>query len=511
MPDKINKRLVLVDDEEMVISSIKNFLLLETEYEVSSFTSPAEALKYLKETPVSLVISDFLMPEINGIEFLKEVKSLYPQATTILLTGYADKENAIKAINELGIYKYIEKPWDNEDLKITIDNAFERTDLIIALEKKVNELDKAQKELKKHNEHLEEIVEERTRAIAFIVAELKAIIGSSADGILTLDKNYTVLSANQAIEKLKGNKLKTIINSSITNLIKANNPININKTLEKSYIDRDCFIYNDKYGKNIPVEVSYAPILADLPETEHNYVVVVRDITAQKESERLREDFIATLTHDLRTPLLAAIQTLSFFLDGTLGELPDKQVKLLSTMKTSNMDMLGLVNALLEVYKYESGELSLIKDHFSIDDLINSCVNEVKSLLEKKNLSITTNCPETIQKIYADKKEIRRVLANFIGNAINYTPTNGFITVQAEFIDNYFNVKVIDTGRGIPPGDLNKLFQRFSQGTSKQRSTGTGLGLYLSRQIIEAHGGKVWAESIEQKGSTFAFSLPINE
>jgi PAS domain S-box-containing protein len=507
-----NKRIIIVDDEEMVIASIKNFLILETDYEVLAFTSPAKALEAIKEKPVSIAISDFLMPEIDGIKFLKEVKNHCPTATLILLTGYADKENAIKAINEVGIYKYIEKPWDNEDLKITIDNAFERTDLINKLEDKINELNIARTELEQYNQRLEDIVKERTKELTIANAELDAIIQSTADGIFTINDNFKILTANPALAKLKGCKLKDIIQKPISEIINYNSVcFKDGYTLQEPCIDSKCQIYNIELSRNIPVELSIAPIMTDDKVFQHQYVVVARDITAQKETERLREDFIATLTHDLRTPLLAAIQTLNFFLDGTLGELTDKQQTLLETMRASNKDMLGLVNALLEVYKYESGELMLIKDKFLLNDLIHNCLQEVKSLTHKKNITIDTDLQETELCIFADKKELRRVLANYLGNAINYTPVNGFITVHVEKHNSTLTVSVTDTGRGIPEADLKKLFQRFSQGTSKQRSTGTGLGLYLSRQIIEAHKGKVWAKSKENAGSTFGFSIPIKE
>ncbi len=140
--------VAIIDDEPMVTQSIKNFLSLETDYEVLSFNSPQEALDTLKDRPVDVIISDYLMPDINGIELLLQLKEIQPQATRILLTGYADKENAIKAINDVGLYQYIEKPWENEDLKLIIRNGIEKRVLLRRLADKVQELDKASAELK---------------------------------------------------------------------------------------------------------------------------------------------------------------------------------------------------------------------------------------------------------------------------------------------------------------------------------------------------------------------------
>ena len=139
--------VVLVDDEDMVVTSIKSFLTLETDYEVVGFTAPADALEYMKEHRVDVVVSDYLMPEMDGISFLAQVRDLQPEATRILLTGYADKENAIKAINDVGLYQYIEKPWENEDLKIVLRNGLEKRILMKRLEDKIAEVNKAHGEL----------------------------------------------------------------------------------------------------------------------------------------------------------------------------------------------------------------------------------------------------------------------------------------------------------------------------------------------------------------------------
>ena len=139
--------ILLVDDEEMVVTSIKSFLTLETDYQVVAFTSPKEALDYVQKNRVDLVISDYLMPEVDGIEFLAKVKELQPEATRILLTGYADKENAIKAINEVGLYQYIEKPWENDDLRLVIRNGLEKRVLLKRLQDKIGEVNKAHEEL----------------------------------------------------------------------------------------------------------------------------------------------------------------------------------------------------------------------------------------------------------------------------------------------------------------------------------------------------------------------------
>jgi response regulator RpfG family c-di-GMP phosphodiesterase len=139
--------IVLVDDEDMVIASIARFLELETEYEVHGFTSTSKAIEFIGSHEVDLVVSDYLMPETDGMRFLAKVRELQPQATRILLTGYADKKNVIRGINDVGLYRHLEKPWGNEELKIVIQSGLEKHVLLRRLEHQIAEVNQAQDEL----------------------------------------------------------------------------------------------------------------------------------------------------------------------------------------------------------------------------------------------------------------------------------------------------------------------------------------------------------------------------
>ena len=185
----------------------------------------------------------------------------------------------------------------------------------------------------------------------------------------------------------------------------------------------------------------------------------------------------------------------------------EKQKTLLATMQKSNEDLLGLVNALLEVYKYDAEKLTLAKTNFNIYNLTEQVYQELLPLAESKNIDFTIECENKEMEIFADRSEIRRVICNLCGNAINYTQNGGKVSIIIKNEGNDLIFSVSDNGCGIPQEDIPNMFQRFSQGTSKKRSTGTGLGLYLSRQIIESHGGKIWLESRLNKGSEFSFLL----
>lgn len=501
-------KIVVVDDEKIVTSAFSTLLKVEEFSDAHFFNNPLEALEFIKENTPDLVISDFLMPEMNGLEFLLEVKKIHPEVSKILLTGYADKENAIRAINEIGLYRYIEKPWNNDDLIINIKNGIERSYLLSQLRQKISELEVAKKELEKYSHNLEQIVEERTNDLKQTNAKLAGIVNYCADGIVILDQNGVIEQVNPACENLIGLVNEKIVKTSIDEFLFSKKSF-ISKELyrveENELFLRDFYIKNPLSNNITPVEISFARIN---PEDDFKrFVGVIRDVTEQKKADRLRDDFIATLTHDLRTPLLAAIQTLKFFLEGAVGELDEKQKLLLSTMQKSNEDLLGLVNALLEVYKYDAEKLTLNKTDFNIYELTKQVYDELKPLATNKKINFEITCEDKNVQINADRSELRRVICNLCGNAINYTPEEGKVVVTIKSQTNDLIFSVSDTGCGIPQEDIPNMFQRFSQGTSKKRSAGTGLGLYLSRQIVESHGGKIWLESSLNKGSEFSFIL----
>ena len=140
--------VMIVDDEDMVITSVRAFLQLETEYNIAGFTLPEQAADYLRTNPVDVVVSDYLMPKMTGLQLLARAKELQPEAARVLLTGHADKQSAIQAINEVGLFQYLEKPWDNAQLLLVVNSAIERTQLLRTLRSKVSELDEAHSNLK---------------------------------------------------------------------------------------------------------------------------------------------------------------------------------------------------------------------------------------------------------------------------------------------------------------------------------------------------------------------------
>ncbi len=226
----------------------------------------------------------------------------------------------------------------------------------------------------------------------------------------------------------------------------------------------------------------------------------------------LRQDFVSRFTHDLRTPLAASNRILKLLREGRFFEISPDIEQIFTTMITSNDDLLHMVNSLLEVYRYEADCKKINFDKINIHDLVRDVVQELTPLAEEKQLSLKSNLENLennsenseVYTIFADRIEIKRVLTNLIGNAIKFTQT-GFIEVTLQLADTV-QIKIKDTGSGIAPEEQAILFERFRPG--KHKNSGSGLGLYLSRCIIEAHDGLINVESESGNGSTFTISLP---
>jgi signal transduction histidine kinase len=239
-----------------------------------------------------------------------------------------------------------------------------------------------------------------------------------------------------------------------------------------------------------------------------NLVAMFANVTDRVLLQQQREDFVATLTHDLKTPVLATNRMVQYLLDGDLGPISEQQREALDTLRQSNTALYSLVQTLLDVYRFDSGVKELHMKECNLAAIIAQMVTEIMPLAQEKGIELKAILPGDPHHMSLDEDEIRRVLQNLIDNSLKYTPNNGTITVTMTQSGKKTTVSVEDTGRGIPEENKSKLFQRFWQaGSTGRHYASTGLGLYLCSRIIEAHGGRIWCESTFGKGSTFFFEL----
>jgi two-component system, sensor histidine kinase and response regulator len=373
-------RLLCVDDDPLIGQSLGALLncVLPT-WDIRIEQDPAAVLLHLQTQDMDnpqawqpdVVISDMMMPGMSGLAFLTGLKACCPNASLLMLTGYADKQSAITAINELGLFYYLEKPWHVDTLPVILKKAAEHSQL-------------------RHHLHQADLALQHAQTIG-----------------------------------------------------------------------------------------------------------------------RMREDFVATLTHDLRTPLLASEQTLGLLLAGKCGPLSPKQGEVVTMLQQNQQDLLQLVNRLLMVYQFEAGQAPLALTPINLNDWLPTVLKPLQALTHNKQQQLDyqhTPMPVVIQ---ADGFALQRVITNLVGNAISYTPEQGRIVVQVCVIADSAVIQICDNGRGIPKNDIPQLFQRFAQGSSRVRHSGSGLGLYLCRQIVEAHHGTISVNSEENQGSVFTVTLPL--
>ncbi|MEA5580904.1 hybrid sensor histidine kinase/response regulator [Nodularia harveyana UHCC-0300] len=235
-----------------------------------------------------------------------------------------------------------------------------------------------------------------------------------------------------------------------------------------------------------------------------------RSMDERDEIARQRQDFVSRLTHDLRTPLVAADRMLMLLQQGALGTLSPQMSEVITIMARSNLNLLSMVNTLLEVYRFEAGRKGIVFQEVHLIQLLKEVVGELKPLAQEKALSLDLSEDLTIDIVMGDRLELHRLFTNLIGNAIKFTESGSVhIRFNPEIKNDNITIEVVDTGIGITPEEQSTLFERFRQGS--HNSSGSGLGLYLSHRIIEAHHGKILVNSEVGKGSVFIVSLPMKK
>ncbi len=246
-------------------------------------------------------------------------------------------------------------------------------------------------------------------------------------------------------------------------------------------------------------------------------LLVIEDITELKkihealgEIDRMRAEFVATVSHELRTPLQAIMGFTKLMVQGKVSD-PITQTRFLATIDKESERLAELIGDLLDVSRLEAGKFVLKQQRLSLRDTINSAIYELCSLIEEKAILIVYNIPEGLPEIEADENRIKQVILNLVSNAIRFSNQGGKVTINAQATHNEILVQIIDQGIGIPAEALPHVFDKFYQvdGSATRTRGGLGLGLYITKQIVEAHGGRIRVESELNQGSTFSFTMPL--
>ena len=244
-------------------------------------------------------------------------------------------------------------------------------------------------------------------------------------------------------------------------------------------------------------------------KTIDRYIIVLKDITEKNELEAQRDNFIATLTHDLKTPVRADIMSLELLLKGKFGCLSSAQEEIIKEILNSNKFMMAMLDTLLTKYKYESGIVDLNKTIFGLNEMVQEATKSLQCLFDEKKINLKFKLSQEEIMLYADKLELKRALSNLITNAIKFNKPNGKVIITTILKDGYASIKVEDTGIGICEEKLAHIFDKYVSYAKRYRQLGTGLGLYVAKKIAELHNGKIEVKSTVKKGSEFLMKIPV--
>ena len=237
-------------------------------------------------------------------------------------------------------------------------------------------------------------------------------------------------------------------------------------------------------------------------------LLLVQDLTRVRRLETVRRDFVSNLSHELRTPL-ASLKALTETLRGGALEDPKAATHFLESIETEVDAMTQMAGELLELTRIESGQLPLEFKPVPAGDLLLSAAERMRAQVERAGLTLRLDSPQVLTEVRADPPRLEQVLVNLIHNAVKFTNPGGEVVLSAQAEPGFVRFSVQDTGVGIPADDLERIFERFYKADRARSSGGTGLGLSIARHVVEAHGGKIWAESVEGRGSTFKFTIPV--
>jgi PAS domain S-box-containing protein len=592
--------ILIVEDSPTQALQLQH-ILEQHDHRASIVTNGREALDFLRQRKPLMVISDVLMPEMDGYQLCQRIKAdaRLKDIPVILLTSLAESKAIINGL-ECGADNFIVKPYDekyllsrigyilvNRELRkrgktelgveiffagqehyITSDR-LQILDLLLSTYetavKQNFELIEARDALQRLNEHLEEKVAERTAALQAEIAErkraeealqkardelemrvqartaelaqanqelrteiaerqrveealrqsetrLRTILDHVLDGILTIDERGIVESYNPAAERIFGYIPAEIIGQHVKMLVPdlhhGEHDSAISEALcpdnaERIEIGREV-TGRRKNGSTFPLELAVSEMRRG---DQRMFTAVARDITQRKEVERLKNELIATVSHELRTPMTSLLGFAELMLNRDLT--PEKQREFLTVIHNEALRLTDLINDFLDLQRMEAGRQAYDFQSIEIAPLLRETLALFSGGEEKHTWRLEV--PDSLPPVWADPDRIRQVLSNLLSNAVKFSPRGGGVTVGARQKGAHIEVQVADQGIGIPPEAVPSLFSKFFRVNNPETRHigGTGLGLALVKEIMEAHAGQVWVESTLGQGSTFFFTLSV--
>jgi two-component system, OmpR family, phosphate regulon sensor histidine kinase PhoR len=340
---------------------------------------------------------------------------------------------------------------------------------------------------------------ERTAEAETERARLAAVLERMTDGVLIADPDGRIRFSNPAAGRLfesldpDGRTVAEVLRH--YKLVEAWRRCQQERELQSESVE-------------IPNRRLFLQLVAIPDQDTGGSLLLVQDLTRVRRLETVRRDFVSNLSHELRTPL-ASLKALTETLRGGALEDPKAANHFLESIEIEVDAMTQMAGELLELTRIESGQLPLEFKPFPAWELLQSAADRMKAQADRAGIELRLGDPGDLPEVRADPPRLEQVLVNLIHNAVKFTNPGGKVTLSAKVEDGFVRFSVEDTGVGIPADELERIFERFYKADRARSSGGTGLGLSIARHIVEAHGGKIWAESVEGRGSTFNFTIPV--
>jgi two-component system phosphate regulon sensor histidine kinase PhoR len=343
---------------------------------------------------------------------------------------------------------------------------------------------------------------EQFRALKSEQSKLEAVLAHMTDGVLIIDDQGRVELINPAAQRMFEVGQETAIGRSVVEVIRHHQLVDL---LRKCQVTGEQQITTlELSAEKLFLQAIATSLGQAIPG---NTLLLVQDLTRLRRLETVRQDFISNVSHELRTPLASLKALAETLQEGALQD-PPAAKRFLGRMETEIDTLTQMVQELLELSRIESGRVPLRRQSLPPRRLVSHSVERMTAQAERAGLHLCLECPEDLPLVSADPERMEQVLVNLLHNAVKFTPPGGEIIVSARPEDSRVIFSVRDTGVGIAAKDLPRIFERFYKADRARSGGGTGLGLSIARHIVETHGGRIWAESVQGQGSTFYFSLP---
>jgi signal transduction histidine kinase len=481
-------RILVIDDEPRIREAC-SMVLEDCGYEVTLAPDGLKGLALVQESYFDIVLLDLMMPELSGMDVLAKIRESYPDTVVIVITGYATVEHSVDAMKK-GAFDFIPKPFSPEQLRVTVSKAIE------------------------FNRALRDISETRTR--------LRTLINRLSEGVMCINRQHRVVLANPTFLRMAASTTLTPwgldcrevigiapLQDVICEAIRAMEGGDPNK-LEETV--QELVLHADDHPEDTIVLVRVSPF-RDRPGRLVGAIVVLNDITALKNMDRMKSDFVSMVSHELRSPMNSVLMQLQVILEGLAGDLTPKQREILERAHEKIGNLAQMTTELLDLATIESGLIISEKSTLDMAAIIRDQVEFHRPKAESESICLIAEIPESLPPIRANRRNMEEILSNLISNAIKYSPNGGVVTVSAEAAGDYLALRVRDTGLGMNEEETKKIFQRFYRVRNQDTRSiqGTGLGLAIVQKIVESHQGKIAVESIPQKGSTFTVWLPLEK